>query len=502
MYARARRSGRLLTTHGCKTKRSLNRIEQPIKIRRLVVIKLGSTVARLDMLRPIGCFTIIAVGLAQAQSVWTQRQPSSSPLARDTHCMAFEPASQRVVLFGGYNLGTGSQLADTWEWDASNWVLMPTGSAPPARETFAMCADGSGGVLLFGGSSFGSGLFNDTWRYTQGAWTLLHASQGPSPRRYMSMVMTAQGPMLFGGWNGAASLDDTWVWNGLTWGAVSSQQRPSPRRIYSMSYDVQRGVAVLFGGVDNGASPNLGDTWEWSGAWLPKANGGPPARFGGAMAYLAPFGCVLFGGLASSGLLNDSWTWDGASWTQLPSTVTPPVRQAHALINTQANSITLFGGRGQVSSLADTWTLSAGSLATFSAFGTGCAGSVGVPSLTPPMGERPRLATTSHLRLSGIPVGPVVAVFVIGFSNSHNSGPLGSYPLPRDLAPLGLPGCIQFVSDDFTNFALSLAGQVDWSLSVPNDPGLAGVSLHVQAIAPDSVAVAAVSNAVTATVGY
>lgn len=71
-----------------------------------------------------------------------------------------------------------------------------------------------------------------------------------------------------------------------------------------------------------------------------------------------------------------------------------------------------------------------------------------------------------------------------------------------DLSALGFPGCTQYVSDDFTHFHLVLTGEVDWSLAVPAVPGLAGLQLHVQGISHEAPSTVAISNAVTATLGY
>src|SRR5690349_10647878 len=54
------------------------------------------------------------------------------------------------------------------------------------------------------------------------------------------------------------------------------------------------------------------------------------ARDAAAMAYDSNRGLtVLFGGLDSSGTLNDAWEWNGASWN--PAVSGPSRRGAHAM---------------------------------------------------------------------------------------------------------------------------------------------------------------------------
>jgi hypothetical protein len=81
---------------------------------------------------------------------------------------------------------------------------------------------------------------------------------------------------------------------------------------------------------------------------------------------------------------------------------------------------------------------------------------------------------------------------------------MGSYPLPHDLRPLGMPGCTQYVSDNATFFLLALGGQTTWSITIPSNAGLAGVTFHLQAVVPDAGANplgATVTNAGTAVIG-
>ena len=82
-----------------------------------------------------------------------------------------------------------------------------------------------------------------------------------------------------------------------------------------MSYDMARGVTVLFGGRSNGV--DNGDTWEWNGAeWTHRSDSGPSPRRLHTMCFDTVRGLtVLFGGLAN-GYSNETWEWDGAAWTQ------------------------------------------------------------------------------------------------------------------------------------------------------------------------------------------
>lgn len=95
---------------------------------------------------------------------WTRVYPTTSPLGRWAHAMAYDAARERVVLFGGYGptYPSGSQLNDTWEYDGINWSQIDTPASPTARQQHGMAYDSVRGcVVMFGGTA-GRG---ETWEY-------------------------------------------------------------------------------------------------------------------------------------------------------------------------------------------------------------------------------------------------------------------------------------------------------------------------------------------------
>ncbi|MCA8948099.1 MAG: hypothetical protein KDE27_01275 [Planctomycetes bacterium] len=139
--------------------------------------------------------------------------------------------------------------------------------------------------------------------------------------------------------------------------------------------------------------------------------------------------------------------------------------------------------------------------ASYTAFGQGCANATGTPALAPTAGSVPALGSTSQLRASNLDLATHAVIFLVGFSATQNAGAGGSYALPLALGPYGFPGCAQLVSDDSAQLAFAQGGIADWSLTVPNDPSLAGVDLFAQAWSFAS-ATLAVSNGQAAVLGY
>src|SRR5258708_13941138 len=86
-------------------------------------------------------------------ATWTQVFPQQSPPARrfDGDGMAYEPATRKVVLFGGNTEGNTTYLGDTWTWDgvAQTWTQMSPATSPSARAGHGMATVAAGNVVRF-----------------------------------------------------------------------------------------------------------------------------------------------------------------------------------------------------------------------------------------------------------------------------------------------------------------------------------------------------------------
>jgi hypothetical protein len=106
--------------------------------------------------------------------VW-RRLADTGPSPRTHIKMAFDRATNRIVLFGGQANGRPTtSLADTWTWDGQRWTEVRT-AGPSARSWHVTAFDSARGrTLLYGGSAFDgkvSTQFHDTWEWGGEAWT-------------------------------------------------------------------------------------------------------------------------------------------------------------------------------------------------------------------------------------------------------------------------------------------------------------------------------------------
>lgn len=345
-----------------------------------------------------GCLLAATSTFAAAKShaaaspmiAWVQQSPVVTPPARAGASAAFDAATGNVVLFGGFvdTTGTGSPLSDTWIWNGTTWVQQNPTDSPSPRGNAAMAYDAATNhVVLFGGESNGL-VLNDTWIWDGRTWTQQHPATSPLARDSTAMVYdTTLGKIiLFGGATPFTYLNDTWAWDGSTWTRLSTPDAPTPRIGMSMAYDVATQNIVLFGGMTGAPSPlptpvptvvgtptaappatGVNDTWIFDGQnWIQQfPTTAPSPRDSAAVAYFAPIqSVVLFGGYGwCCGDLGDTWIWNGQTWTTPLVSTSPRGRDSAAVAyDASTQSILLFGGHSTLPPvggfLDDTWALS------------------------------------------------------------------------------------------------------------------------------------------------
>ncbi|HLQ36725.1 MAG TPA: hypothetical protein VK348_02900 [Planctomycetota bacterium] len=348
--------------------------------------------------------------------VWTRRLPAHDPPASGP--MAFDLDRQRTVLWSN---------ADIFEWDGVDWARRT--ALPPARAHHAAAGDGiSRRITMFGGfDSQQLRVFGDTWEWDGLQWLERLPASSPPPRSRHRMVhdLARARVVLFGGHDGQTPLGDTWEWDGTTWLQRLPAASPGPISDFPMAHDAARQLTVL---LSRSAAP-IG-TWTWDGTnWTQQFPAQQPATADGAMADDAARQLVVYHD-GFHGLPAQTWEWNGTAWTQRVTATVPPdngstaiaydagrqriVRYGDSAYSNQVSEydgvdwtllpgtqpprrhpamaydardqrIVVFGG--EVPFPGGDWpvaeTLFHGSVVTPQAavFGSGCAGSQGVPRL-------------------------------------------------------------------------------------------------------------------------
>jgi len=275
-----------------------------------------------------------------AQS-WTLHGPSG----RNSHSAVWDPTSAQMIIFGGQQATTNTNLNDVWlgttstSQDDSFTAESPSGAAPEGRYGHVATYDSnSNRMMIFGGrTGTSSSCANDVWILTGAngqngtpAWVSVTPSGNPPPARVYSGGVydpATNSMIIFGGSNCSGGyFNDVWVLsnaNGVSgtssWTELApSGTAPSARESASAVYDSTHNVLMLYAG-DAGGLP-FGDVWVLSNA---NGTGGTPV------------------------------------WTELlPTGTAPNVRTGHTAIFDSVNDrMTIFGGIYQGVTLSDAWVL-------------------------------------------------------------------------------------------------------------------------------------------------
>ncbi|MEM7205290.1 MAG: hypothetical protein AAF628_33855 [Planctomycetota bacterium] len=136
---------------------------------------------------------------------------------------------------------------------------------------------------------------------------------------------------------------------------------------------------------------------------------------------------------------------------------------------------------------------------TMTEYGSGCAGTAGVPELS--MLGNPDIGYVVRVQLDKLPVGQA-GMLGVGISDTI----WGAVPLPLDLDPLRLEGCTLHASLELTLGITTASGSTTIFVPLANDPSLIGGQVFFQAFvldpgAPGRTVGASVTNAGALSIG-
>jgi hypothetical protein len=292
---------------------------------------------------------------------WIELSPNNPPPARSYLAMTYDPASGKIIAFGGFD-GT-SYLNDTWSFDGTSWTQIPTQTAPPPRTAAQMTYDSvTQKVVLFGGYD-GTNYLGDTWLWDGSTlqWTQATPNHNPVPVTGPMLFPDPNGMAdLFGGFDGQFYQLTMWQWNSSDWTQLSPPTVPFARSLAAVATNTSTGQVVMFGGLGD-LNPN--NTWTYDGTtWTLQSPAVQPLLVYAASAAFDPGlqGVVLFGGGSGGVDQNTTWLWDqvGATWTQLSPVQSPPAREGAGMSYDAAlQRVILFGGQDNNGYFNDTWEL-------------------------------------------------------------------------------------------------------------------------------------------------
>lgn len=305
---------------------------------------------------------VAGFALATAQlnaSTWKRLSPVTSPSARALPAMAYDPVSDRIVLFGG--IGNNGNLNDTWTFDGTTWTQIFPAVAPPPRNGATMAYDQVAKKLIMFGGFNDPEYLQDTWIFdgATSSWTEAQMLVMP-PRATGAMLFTDPlfgRAMMFGGYNAGRKVpveSNTWRWTDKGWQLLRPSTVPYPRAWGIANRDPLRRNVVLTGGT--GDTIRADNTWLWDGLnWTQESPSTQiPAYLSAGYTFDPEMqAVVVFGGN------DDTWTWTGSNWVQMSPQSSPPPRSESGMAYYPTLHQTLmFGGTLNNGTLVNTtWQL-------------------------------------------------------------------------------------------------------------------------------------------------
>src|SRR5882762_1596570 len=271
----------------------------------------------------------------------------------------YDATSNRVITFAGCMGNCGSATNDVWVLTNANglsgtpsWLkLAPSGPLPQPRASHSAAYDpGSNRMIVFGGQDgccAQQHSFGDVWVLTNAnglggtpTWIQLSPAGGPPPgQSEIRVVYDAASNQItvFGGWPYASSVPTDAVWvlsnaNGLggapTWTNLipeGSSGSPPGRGFQGAVYDPLTNRMIVFAGLAPATNTLYNDTWALSGAngiglaaWTRLSTvGGPPGArlFPLAVLNASSNRMTIWGGGGATGSFNDVWVLTNANGT-------------------------------------------------------------------------------------------------------------------------------------------------------------------------------------------
>jgi RHS repeat-associated protein len=161
-------------------------------------------------------------------TTWTEHAPATVPCVRDQGLLAFDPVTQRVLLFGGFHddpyaacpTGSFNYLDDTWTWDGTTWTQLTPSQSPVWTSSGGMALDPAHNRVALVGAITQNNT-NDVFQWTGTTWTQLQARRSPPATKWMPVVadLAHSSLLQIGGYNytTGADVSDTWGWDGASW---------------------------------------------------------------------------------------------------------------------------------------------------------------------------------------------------------------------------------------------------------------------------------------------
>ena len=281
-----------------------------------------------------------------AANAWSATKTQGAPGARSAHTAVWS-GSEMIVWGGGLNTG------GRYDPVQNTWSATSTGTGVPTPR-FSNAAVWTGTRMLIWGGSSGTTLLGNGARYdpVSNSWAAMSGSGAPTERRNHVAVWTGTRMLVWGGSGDASDLQrpntggrydpvsDTWL-------PTRTSPADPARTVHTATWTGSE--MIVFGGLPNFSSPELGDPRRYDPAtdtWSNLSSSNAPSARRGHSAVWTGSEVVLWGGSSSGTLLGDGARYDPATdtWTTIPAAGAPAPRSGHTAVWTGTRMIVWGGG--------------------------------------------------------------------------------------------------------------------------------------------------------------
>lgn len=212
----------------------------------------------------------------------TWEQLADGPYAMLGQRIVYDSESDRIIMFGGFELTKYKFVDETWVYDynTNTWTNMEPRIHPSGRNYVGMVYNSKADRVILWGDwkrNYTPAMDESVWTYDYNTNTwqeYKHKNDGPAVRDYMMLAYDekADKVIMYGGYE--YGNDETWIYdlNSDTWQQVQSTENPGMLSRYAMVYAKNVNKTILFGGqIGSQRFVYSPDTWYYklkSSKWI------------------------------------------------------------------------------------------------------------------------------------------------------------------------------------------------------------------------------------------
>ncbi|HEY2703791.1 MAG TPA: hypothetical protein VGL20_08885 [Candidatus Dormibacteraeota bacterium] len=153
-------------------------------------------------------------------TTWTEERPVDAPPDCAGASMAYDDSYRRAVLVTGAGCTAAGAAGATWTWDWHNWTRLSPAASPPPGNGQTMAYDDASQLLVLTVPQAGRGCGLVTWTWDDTGWTLRPGAGSPVGPAAAVRDPATRRPLLL------PASGETWLWSGGAWTVVAGVAPP------------------------------------------------------------------------------------------------------------------------------------------------------------------------------------------------------------------------------------------------------------------------------------